>query len=124
MRPQNAGEGVTDDRRTGLRLEERVSAAAGALDEPVSPCHLVHTVPEQSTGVPNALGEDASASERIRVPRKEERMAAADADVLAHAVTLGQQPVRVVTQEAAQRVPNVRRPAVGVQVGHAASALP
>lgn len=103
-------------------LEERMAAEAGVFNEAIARGDLVDAVAEQAAGVADFLVEDVAVRERIRRRREDERMSAPYADVLVMSVTPGEQYVSVMTQEARQRVPDVRERAVLCQVWCAAAA--
>ena len=90
-----------------LLLEEAVTAVTGVLDETVSLGHGANTMTEQSARVSNLFREAIARGEAVRIRGVNEQVTAANANVLVHAVAVGEAHIGVVAQETGQRVPNV-----------------
>jgi len=97
-------------------LQKAMATEAGIFDEAVALGYRFHTVSHHATRVPHFLGELPLVGEAIRVRREDQRMPAADADVLVHAVAIAEADIRVMAKEARQGVPHVRGSAVLCEV--------
>src|SRR5687768_12394014 len=106
-----------------LRLQERMAAVARELPESVAIHDRMHPMPEETTEVANLLVEDRRFGVGIVVSVEEERVAAIHAGVLAMAISLDYFGVRMVAEEARQRVPNVSEGSVLGQVPGATRTL-
>ena len=79
---------------------------------------------EQPTGIADLLGESLAMSKPVRTGGENQRVTAANADVLMHAVAVGQTNIGMVAKETGERVPNVRSGSILAQILRAAAAPP
>jgi hypothetical protein len=97
-------------------LQEGMAAETGVLDEPVTPSHAMHAMTEEAAEIPYFLGEERLFRVGVAGGREHQRMAASHTDILVVPIAIHQPPVRVVAEEARQRVPDASRAAIGVEV--------
>jgi hypothetical protein len=124
MRPEEAGQRMANSSLAGSRLQKAVTAVARVLDAPITLCHDGHTMAEQAARVSHFFGERLAARKSVRGGRKQQRMAASDADVLVHPIAIRETDVRVMPEKAGERMAHVRRAAVLREVVVAAAATP
>lgn len=108
--------------RAARGFQEAVTAAAGVLDEPVACGNGADAMPEESAGVADLLRESLPVCERILELGVDQRVTAADADVLVNPVAVDEPDVRVMAQKTRQRMADMRCRAVVGQVFQPASA--
>ncbi|MGB2713307.1 MAG: hypothetical protein WBC51_03950 [Vicinamibacterales bacterium] len=103
---------------SGLRLvfQEAVAAVASEFDQPIPLDHLLDAVTEEPAQVANFLGKSFACGELIRTLWEHQGMTAAHADVLMNAVTIRQTDIRVMTQEAGERMPHMGSRAVLLEI--------
>jgi hypothetical protein len=106
MAKEEADQRMANDRFAVAMLDERMPAVTCVFHPPVARCHYVDVMSKQTAEIPHALVEASARVVRIRAERKEERMATADARVLGVAIAHADPFVRVVPEEARQRVPD------------------
>ncbi len=94
-------------RQRVVRLQKAMSARARRLLLAGAMRDVMHVMAEQTAAIPDLLGECA-AREEIAGGPKQQRVAAAHADVLAMSVTFGEQVVRMDPQETGEGVPHPR----------------
>lgn len=119
---EEAEERVANPAGMVLLFQEAVTAVARVLDEPVSHGHGVDAMTEQPTGISDLLGEALAMSKPVRTGGKNQRVTAANADVLVHPVAVGQTNIGMVAQETGERVPNVGSGSILAQILRAAPA--
>ena len=124
VREEEAADRMADLVRAARRLQEAVTAATGVLDEAVACGHGADAMPEESAGVADLLRESVPVCERILELGVDQRVTAADADVLVNPVAVDEPDVRVMAQKTRQRMADMRCRAVVGQVFQPASAPP
>lgn len=99
-----------------LRFQEGVAAVARTLAEAVPVGNHVHVMAEDAAAIPDFLVEDRRLAVGIVVGLEHERVAALNADVFAMAIAFDQVGVRVVTEKARERMPDVGKRAILAEV--------
>jgi hypothetical protein len=105
-------------------FQERMTAEAGILLEPVASRDMLDAMAEEAAQVTHLLLERRGVRVRIVPFGKQQRMAALHAHVFMTAVAIGQLLVVMLAEKARQRVPHPRDRAVFCQVAGAAPAPP
>ena len=124
VRREEADERMPDFEADRLALQKGMAARARVFNETVTLCHTVDVMAEKAARVTHLLVKCCAPDKSILPGVKDQRVSTPDADVFVMSLPVRQGHIRVMTEEAGERVADTGDRPILRQIVASAAALP